>query len=189
MCLSTASGLSKEGWTRILDVLGGVLYRLIWVFAGHRSYCRFCRALVQIIIIVTSHQARHETWREKTYLSNMCPTKAQPWLRIHAVLSESSLSAWRNFASFSTQYAPSEDSDQSAWMRRLIWVFTGCVCPKILSLTMRPTLFRVYIPLITIELFNFTWRTVNHSLPRNDWNSVNGALMQTFRYIVKFKFI
>ena len=39
-----------------------------------------------------------------------------------AVWSESSLSAWRIFASLAIQNAPSEDSDQTARMRSLIWI-------------------------------------------------------------------
>ena len=38
--------------------------------------------------------------------------------------SESSLSAWRNIGSLATHWAHSEDSDQTGWMPRLIWVFT-----------------------------------------------------------------
>ena len=58
--------------------------------------------------------------------------------RIRAVLSESSLSAWKSYASLAFQdiYA-SEDSDQTTRMRRLIWIFAGCTCPKIRFLTLR----------------------------------------------------
>ena len=59
------------------------------------------------------------------------PTKTQIRLRILAVWSESSLSASRNFASLAIQNAPSEDSDQTARMRRLIWIFAGRTCPKV----------------------------------------------------------
>ena len=56
---------------------------------------------------------------------SVCPTKTQISLRIRAVWSESSLSAWRNFAFFAIQNALSEDSDQTARMRRLIWIFAA----------------------------------------------------------------
>ena len=36
-----------------------------------------------------------------------------------------SLSAWRNLGSLATHWAHSEDSDQTGWMPRLIWVFAG----------------------------------------------------------------
>ena len=44
---------------------------------------------------------------------------------IRAVLSEASLSAWRNFASLAIQNELTEDSDQTARMRWLIWIFAG----------------------------------------------------------------
>ena len=43
------------------------------------------------------------------------PTKTQISLRIRAVWSESSLAAWRNFASLSVPYTPSEDSYMTWW--------------------------------------------------------------------------
>ena len=62
---------------------------------------------------------------------HVCPTKTQISLRIRAVLLESSLSAWRNIASLAIQNAPSEDSDQTARMRSLIWIFAGRTCSKV----------------------------------------------------------
>ena len=50
-------------------------------------------------------------------------TKTQISLRIPAVWLESSFSAWRNFAFLAIQSASSEDSDQTAQMRKLIWIF------------------------------------------------------------------
>ena len=61
----------------------------------------------------------------------MRQTKAQISLRIRAVWSESSLSAWRNFESLAIQIALKEDSDQTARMRRLIWIFGGRTRPKV----------------------------------------------------------
>ena len=40
-------------------------------------------------------------------------------------LIRSSLSAWRKLGSLATHWAHSEDSDQTGWMPRLIWVFAG----------------------------------------------------------------
>ena len=37
----------------------------------------------------------------------------------------SSLSAWSNFASLTVQNAPSEDSDETVRMLKLIWIFAG----------------------------------------------------------------
>ena len=43
---------------------------------------------------------------------------------------QSSLSAWRQLRSLATLKADSEDSDQSGFMPRLIWVFAGRTCHK-----------------------------------------------------------
>ena len=51
------------------------------------------------------------------------PAKTQISLGIRPVWSESSLSAWRKLGSLATHWAQSEDSDQTGWMPRLIWVF------------------------------------------------------------------
>ena len=56
---------------------------------------------------------------------HVCPAKTQISLGIRPVWSESSLSAWRKLGSFATHWAQSEDSDQTGWMPRLIWVFAG----------------------------------------------------------------
>ena len=60
-----------------------------------------------------------------TFWHTMRPTTAQINLCIRAVWSVCSLCAWRNFASLATQTAPSEDSDQTARLRRLILTFAG----------------------------------------------------------------
>ena len=64
------------------------------------------------------------------------PTSTQISLRMRAVWSESSLSAWRNFASLAIQNASSDDSDQTARMRSLICIFAGRICPKVSFLKM-----------------------------------------------------
>ena len=50
------------------------------------------------------------------------PTKTQFSLRIRAVWSDYLLSAWRNFVSLAIQNAPGKCFDQTAQMRRLIWI-------------------------------------------------------------------
>ena len=62
--------------------------------------------------------------RKRTF-SHMRISKTQISLCIRAVCSESSLSEWKTFA---VQNSPSEDSDQTARMRRLIWIFAGGRC-------------------------------------------------------------
>ena len=65
------------------------------------------------------------------------PATTQIRLRIRAVWSESSLSAWRKFASSAIQNAPSEYPDQTVRMHRLVWIFAGRTCPKVRFLTFR----------------------------------------------------
>ena len=72
---------------------------------------------------------------ENVPICHVRPTTTQISLRIHAVWLESSLSARRNFASLAIRNAPSEDSDQTARMRRLIWIFAGRTHPKVRFLT------------------------------------------------------
>ena len=62
----------------------------------------------------------------------MRPAKTQISLCIRPVWSESSFSAWRNFAPLTfRQNPPSEDFDQTARMCRLIWFVAGRSCPKV----------------------------------------------------------
>ena len=72
---------------------------------------------------------KHSRSVRKRTFGHARPTKSQNSLRIRAVWSESSLAACRNFASLAGQDTPSEDSDQSAHSRRLIWIFVVRACP------------------------------------------------------------
>ena len=74
---------------------------------------------------------------KKRTFRHVRPTNTQISLRIRAVWSESSWSAWRNVTALSIQNAPSGDSDQTARRRRLIWIFAGRTCPKVRFLTLR----------------------------------------------------
>ena len=60
---------------------------------------------------------------EKTHLLICAPYEDLISLRIRAVLSESSLFAWRNFASLVIQNAADEYSDQTVRIYRLVWTF------------------------------------------------------------------
>ena len=75
-------------------------------------------------IIKQFYQQTSLTVRKSTFWQVRL-TRTQISLRIRAVWSESSLSARRNCASLAIQNVPSEDSDQTARMRRLIWIFAG----------------------------------------------------------------
>ena len=56
----------------------------------------------------------------------MSPAKTQIRMGIHPVWSESSLSAFWVAKDPAFLQVDSEDSAQSGWMPRLIWVFIGC---------------------------------------------------------------
>ena len=69
------------------------------------------------------------TWENGSFL--IC---AQRRLKLACLSSQSHpslLSAWRNFASLAVQNAHGADSEQTARMLRLIWIFAGCSCPKV----------------------------------------------------------
>ena len=68
--------------------------------------------------------------RKRTFW-NMHPKKTQSACASSAVWLESSLPAWRNFASLAIQNAPTEDSDQTGSMPTLIRIFAGHTCPKV----------------------------------------------------------
>ena len=66
-----------------------------------------------------------EPRHDKTNKVSVRPAKTQISLGICPVWSESLLSAWRNLGPLATHWAHSEDSDQTGWIPRLIWVFAG----------------------------------------------------------------
>ena len=78
--------------------------------------------------------------RKRTF-GHVRPVKIQISLRIRAVWSESSLNAFWIAKDAKFLYADNEDSDQTARMRRLIWVFVGRTCEKVRFLT----LWRIYL--------------------------------------------
>ena len=75
--------------------------------------------------------------RKRTFC-HVCPTKTQISLRIRAVWSESPLATWKKkLRVHGYPKCASEDSDQTARMRSLIWIFAGRICPKVRFLTLR----------------------------------------------------
>ena len=63
--------------------------------------------------------------------------KIQISLCIRTVWSESSLGVFWIVNDSKFLHADNEDSDQTARMRRLIWVFVGCTCQKVGFRTLR----------------------------------------------------
>ena len=66
-----------------------------------------------------------EPRHDKTNKVSVRPAKTQISLCIRPIWSKSSLSTWRKLGSIATHWAHSEDSYQTGWMPRLIWVFAG----------------------------------------------------------------
>ena len=64
-----------------------------------------------------------------------CVTKENSDQPLHPH-SLTSLSAWRKFTYLAIQNMPSEDSDQTLGMHRLIWIFAGHIYLKLHSLTL-----------------------------------------------------
>ena len=88
------------------------------------------------------------------------PAKTQISLA-SASWSESLLSPWRNLGSLATPWAHSKDSDQTGWMPRLIWVFTGHTC-HFVGFVMR---WLIYSCLLVINwLFYDKWALIKNQL-------------------------
>ena len=88
------------------------------------------------------------------------PAKSQISLGIRPVWSETSLSAWRKLGSLATHWAHSEDSDQTGWMPRLIWVFAGRTL-ILLVLSYRGSNWVVYLYLVWFPKDSL-FRTCSH---------------------------
>ena len=92
--------------------------------------------------------------------SYMCVQQALYWACPAAQFDQSSLSTWRSFASLAIQNAPSEDTDQTAWMRRLIRIFAGQTYQNVLFLTLRLRLF-----------IRGKWPSAQRNLQKDLWNT------------------
>ena len=112
------------------QIFSFLLYHIFSVSIWHQTFC-----IVQFLIAVFFQYRSFSCWTE--YTSRLLtkptkwhvrPAKTQISLGIRPVWSEPSLSAWRQLGSLATHWAPSEDSDQTGRMPRLIWVFAGRTC-------------------------------------------------------------
>ena len=99
---------------------------------------------------LVTHSGKYEPPHDKTNNVVVRPAKTQISLGICPVWSESSLSAWRKPGSLPTHWAHSEDSDQTGWMPRLIWVFAGRTC-YFVGFEMRWLIFFNFVVLIGLE--------------------------------------
>ena len=74
--------------------------------------------------------------RQRTF-GHVRPTKIRINLRVLAVLSESSPGSFWIAKNAKFLYADNKNSDQTARIRRLLWVFVGRTCPKLRFPTLR----------------------------------------------------
>ena len=110
------------------------------------------------------------------------PTKSHIILCICAAWSETSLSAWRHFASLAIQNAHSEDSDQTAQMRRLIWIFAGRTCPEIRFLTLR-------LKWLCMLIYHFGVRITSYlSFILIFFSEFVDLYFKVFRYLERFEY-
>ena len=142
--ISWSISLKLRGWagirTRYPCICSWTPYRLRCQCAGrHPAEISKIRNVLRMMLNPGLFLAQHyiEPQYPKTTFKHVHPTKTQISLRIRAVWSESSLSAFRKIVSLTIENAPSEDSDQTAQMRRLIWIFAGRTFTKARFLTLR----------------------------------------------------
>ena len=120
----------------------------VYVFADTCSI--FCKLPSPEDFIHINRNARQRTF------GHVRPAKIQISLRIRAGWSESSLGAFWIAKDAKFLHADNEDSNQTARMRRLIWVFVGRTCQKVRFLTLR------FDDLISFYQSKTTWNKVRY---------------------------
>ena len=127
-------------------------YLLTWLYVIVKNAGFVSERFLKNLIFLFHYMSRYMT---KPKPVSARPAKTQISLGIRPVWSESSLSAWRNLGSLSTQWAHSEDSDQTERMSRLIWVFAGRIL-IVLVLSCRGSYYHyfrtVYSPAVTLYI-------------------------------------
>ena len=117
-CVQTTIFFSPAAWIRPMISSSKGNYTNHWA-----TTLLFLCLVDQVFDIITQPTIWATTWQNQQ--SECAPAKTQISLGIRPVLSESSLSAWRNLGPLATYWAHSEDSDQTGRMPRLIWGFAG----------------------------------------------------------------
>ena len=139
--------------------------RMIWIFVGRTRpnvsdvKCRsnWNEHLYTITVTYIPFKVRQKKKTTMIKIMSRCYGKRTFWRAPNVEsASESSLSAWRKFASLPIQNASSEDSDQTAQMHRLIWICAERTCPKVQFLTLRLTFWRSAIKLKYMRTCNLT---------------------------------
>ena len=135
-----------------------------WIIYG--GFIRIVWAWPLITALVSyhlSHNVRKRTfWRVR-------PAKIQISLRIRAVWSEYLLCAFLIAKDATFLHADNEYSDQSARMRRLIGIFVGRTCQKVLFLTLR---------LIIVSISHVIYIVVQDV----NWHDIENNISHTLQY-------
>ena len=117
--------------------------RLAWTFAariGDKYQIRLTRSIWKITGTSVQYMSRLMTKPSNWYVR---PPKTQISLGIRPVWSQFSLCAWWVAKDPSFLHADSDDSDQTGWMPRLIWVFPGCT-RHFVGFIMRCLIFKIH---------------------------------------------
>ena len=102
------------------------VFHVFWGELFRKTDMDWSRCFSETSIVYCSRKKKtYEPRHVKTNKVTMRPAKTQFSLGIRPVWSESSLSAWRKLRPLATQWAHSEDSDQTGRIPRPIWVFAG----------------------------------------------------------------
>ena len=110
------------------------------------------------------------TWRHwvrridrKCTFGHVRPAKIQISLRVRAVWSESSLGAIQIHTGAQFLHSDNKDSNQTARMRRLIWVFVVRTCQKVRFLTLR----LIYWVLVCKNYENTPFKYIENFITKN----------------------
>ena len=95
-------------------------FRVMWLIWPCSSRIWFKPASLQTNVIWATAQQNQQ--------NDLCAQWRLRSVRASTQSDQSLLSQWRNLGSLISHWVHSEDADQTAWMCRLIWVFTGRTC-------------------------------------------------------------
>ena len=115
----------KIGLYSFIDKVQGIVWSIILSSLFMKACCHPRKHRKQISFLLTYSLSSYEPPRDKTNKISVRPAKTQISLGIHPVWPESSLCALRIAKDPRFLHAKSEDSDQTGWMPKLIWVIAG----------------------------------------------------------------
>ena len=112
-----------------------VIFKLCLI--GYNSKSSWSVLFINVTEFQTVWRTTLSCYVRKRTFGLVRPAKIQISLRIRAVWSESSLGAFWIAEDAKCLHVNNEDSDQTAQMRRLIWVFVGRALQKVRFITLR----------------------------------------------------